>query len=80
MISKSNKNIGYKILLGVGLILLLCYLGGLFYIYKIQEYNPYYSAGADLDALIHSVLFLPPSALCLIVSLVLYIKQKSKLH
>lgn len=54
-----KKNIGSRILFGIGIILLMCYFGGLFYIYNIQEYNPYASAGADLDALIHSVLFYP---------------------
>ncbi|WP_099468652.1 hypothetical protein [Konateibacter massiliensis] len=73
---KMKKNIGSKILLGIGILLLMCYFGGLFYIYNIQEYNPYASAGADLDALINSVLFLPPTAICLILSLILYIKAK----
>ena len=46
-----------QILLVIGIALLVCYFGGLFYIYNIQEYSPYASAGADLDALIHSALF-----------------------
>lgn len=75
---KIKKNIWSKILLGIGIVLLMCYLGGLFYIYNIQEYNPYASAGADLDALIHSVLFLPPTVICLLLSLIIYIKSKSK--
>ena len=74
---KMKKNIGSRILLGIGIVLLLCYFGGLFYIYNIQEYNPYASAGADLDALIHSVLFLTPTTICLILSLILHIKQKT---
>lgn len=73
---KNNKNIGLRVLLGIGIILLMCYFGGLFYIYNIQEYNPYASAGAELDAIIHSVLFLPPAAICLIISLVLHKKAK----
>ena len=77
---KMKKNIGSIILLGIGIVLLMCYFGGLFYIYNIQEYNPYASAGADLDALIHSVLFLPPTAICLILSLVLHLKQKNNKH
>jgi hypothetical protein len=72
-----KKNIGSRILFGIGIILLMCYFGGLFYIYNIQEYNPYASAGADLDALIHSVLFLPPTAICLILSFILHIKAKN---
>jgi hypothetical protein len=77
---KMKKNIGSIILLGIGLVLLMCYFGGLFYIYNIQEYNPYASAGADLDALIHCVLFIPPTAICLILSLILHLKQNNNKH
>lgn len=73
---KMQKNIWSRTLLGIGMILLICYIGGIFYIYNIQEYNPYASAGADLDALIHSVLFLLPTVICLISSLILHIKSK----
>lgn len=76
MKSKMKKNTGSRILLGIGIVLLMFYLGGIFYIYNIQEYNPYASAGADLDALIHSLLFLPPTVICLISSLILHIKAK----
>ena len=76
MRSKMKKNIGSRILLGIGIILLICYFVGIFYIYNIQEYNPYASAGADLDALIHSILFLPPTVICLILSLILHMKSK----
>ncbi len=76
MRSKIKKHIGSRILFGIGIVLLMCYFGGIFYIYNIQEYNPYVSIGADLDALIHSVLFLPPTAVCLILSLILHIKTK----
>ena len=71
-----KKNIGSRILLGIGIILLICYFGGIFYIYNIREYSPYASAGADLDALIHSILFLPPTVICLILSLILHMKSK----
>jgi len=73
---KIKKNIGSRILLGIGIVLLMCYLGGLFYIYNIQEYDPYGSVGADIYALIHSVWFLPPTAICLILSLILHVKAK----
>ena len=76
MRSKIKKNINPRILFRIGIVLLMCYFGGIFYFYNIQEYNPYTSAGADLDALIHSVLFLPPTAICLILSLILHIKTK----
>lgn len=65
-----------RILLAVGAILLVCYVGGLIYFYNFQEYNPYASAGADVDALILSVLLLPPVIICLLVSLVLRLLDK----
>ncbi len=71
-----KKNVGSRILLGIGIVLLMCYFGGIFYIYNIQEYSPYASAGADLDAIIHSILFLPPTVICLILSLILHMKSK----
>ncbi len=71
-----KSNILAKVLLGIGIVLIACYFGGLFYIYNIQEYNPYASAGADLDAFIHSILFLSPAVICLILSLILHIKTK----
>ena len=65
-----------RVLFGIGIVLLMCYLGGIFYIYNIYEYSPYASMGPDFDALIHSVLFLPPTAICLILSLIFHIKEK----
>ena len=76
MRSKIKKNINPRILFRIGIVLLMGYFGGIFYFYNIQEYNLYASAGAALDALIHSVLFLPPTAICLILSLILHIKAK----
>ncbi len=73
-----KKHIGVWLLLGIGIILLMCYFAGLFYIYNIQQYSPYASAGADVDAFIHSILFLPPTVICLILSLMLHIKTKNK--
>ena len=48
----------------------------LYYIYNIQEYSPYASAGADLDALIHSVLFFNSN--CNMLHSISYITCKSK--
>ncbi|MCM0651105.1 hypothetical protein NBE98_22355 [Clostridium swellfunianum] len=76
MKSKIKIGIKVKILFGIGIVLLMCYFAGIFYIYNIQEYSPYASTGAELDVLIHSVLFLPPTAICLILSLILHIKTK----
>lgn len=71
-----NKLIWSRILLGIGIILLVCYVGGLIYFYNFHEYSPYASAGADVDALIQSVLFLPLTIICLLSSLVLRISHK----
>jgi hypothetical protein len=43
-----------------------------------EKDNPYASSGADLDALIHSVLFLTPTAICFIVSLIFHVKAKEQ--
>ena len=75
---KINKKIVSKILLIIGIVLLVCYLGGLFYIYNIQEYDPYASAGSDVDALIHSVLFLPLTTISMVASLILHLKAKKQ--
>ncbi len=73
---KTKKNIASRILLGIGIVLLIFYLGGIYYFYNIQVYKPYASAGPDVDALIHSILFIPPTIICLILSLILHIKDK----
>lgn len=71
-----KKFVWSKILLGIGIALLFCYVAGLIYFYNYVEYSPYASAGAELDALIHSVLVLPPTIICLLSSLILYIQHK----
>lgn len=71
-----KKLIWSRILFGISIVLLIGYIGGIIYLYNFCEYNPYASAGADGDALIHSVLFLPPTIICLIASLVLRILSK----
>ena len=48
MRSKIKKNINPRILFRIGIVLLMCYFGGIFYFYNIQEYNPYASAGLIL--------------------------------
>ncbi|MDF2822501.1 MAG: hypothetical protein K0R15_2949 [Clostridiales bacterium] len=74
-----KKIIWSRILLGIGILLLACYVGGIIYFYNFCEYNRYASAGADTDALIHSVLLLPPTIICFVSSLILRILfKKSK--
>lgn len=72
-----KKLIWSRILLGVGIALLVCYIGGIIYFYNFHAYNPYASAGApEIDTLISSVLLLPPTIVCLLTSLVLRIMHK----
>lgn len=73
-----KKIIWSKILLGIGVALLLLYVGGLIYFYNFVDYSPYASAGAELDALIHSVLVLPPTIICFLSSLIIYLLHKKK--
>ena len=72
-----NKIIWSKILFGIGIALFVCYIGGLVYFYNFNEYNPYASAGAETDAFIHSVLFLPPTVMCFVSSILLYFLHKN---
>lgn len=74
-----KKIIWSKILLGIGVALLLLYVGGLIYFYNFVDYSPYASAGAELDALIHSVLVLPPTIICFLSSLIIYLLHKKKI-
>lgn len=71
-----KKIIWSRILLGIGVLLLAYYVGGIIYFYNFCEYNRYASVGADIDALIHSVLLLPPTIICLVSSLILRILYK----
>lgn len=71
-----KKLIWSKFLFIGSIVLLICYVGGIIYFYNFCEYSPYASAGADLDALIHSILLLPPTIICLVSSLVLRILSK----
>jgi biotin transporter BioY len=73
------KIIWSRILLGIGVALLVCYVGGLIYFYNFVEYNPYASAGAETDAFIHSVLVLPPTIICFLSSFILWIQHKKSI-
>lgn len=72
-----KKIIWSRILFGIGVALLVCYIGGLIYFYNFNEYSPYASAGAETDAFIHSVLFLPSTLMCFMSSILLYILHKN---
>lgn len=67
-----------RILFGVGVVLLVFYVGGLIYFYNFQEYSPYGSFGPDIDAFIHSVLLLPTTIICILSSLILRILHRNK--
>jgi len=74
-----KKIIWSRVLFGIGALLLVCYIGGIIYFYNFCEYNRYASAGADIDALIHSVLLLPPTIICLVSSLILRMLYKKSI-
>lgn len=67
-----------RILFGVGVVLFIFYVGGLIYFYNFQEYSPYASYGPDIDAFIHSVLILPSTIICILLSLMLRILYRNK--
>ncbi|WP_249168579.1 hypothetical protein [Alkaliphilus sp. B6464] len=70
-----------KILFGIGTVLLICFLGGLVYITYDYNTNTAYTYGSTplyVYYYIHGFIFLLPSILCFIVSLVLKLKSKIK--
>ena len=71
-----KKIIWSRILLGIGISLFVFYVGGLIFFYNFAEYSIYASAGAETDAFIHSVFILPPTIICLLSSLLLWIQHK----
>jgi hypothetical protein len=75
------KSILAKVLFGVGTVLLVCFLGGLVYIhydYYTNTLPSYASYPISVPILIHGVIFLVPSILCFIMSLILRSKVKNK--
>lgn len=75
------KSILAKVLFGVGIILLICFFGGLVYLrhdYYTNTLPSYASTPLSVYNLIHGVIFLPPSILCFIMSLILRSKLKNK--
>jgi len=73
-----KKNIMARVLFGIGIVLLISYVGGLVYFNYFAHYSPYASAGANVDSFIHTVLFLPASILCLLLSIILHMKSISE--
>ncbi|WP_406242170.1 hypothetical protein [Tissierella carlieri] len=70
-----------KILFGIGIVLLICFFGGLAYIrddYYTNTITSYASTPLSVYNIIHGIIFLVPSILCFIVSLVLRSKSKNK--
>lgn len=75
------KPILSKVLFGVGIILLICFLGGLMYIhydYYTNTLPSYASYPISVPIIIHGVIFLTPSIICFIISRILRSKSKNK--
>ena len=69
----------WKVLLFIGAILLVCFLGGLVYIrydYYTNTLPSYASYPISVPIAIHGVIFLLPSIVCFILSLILRSKSK----
>lgn len=70
-----------KVLFGIGTLLLIIFLVGLVYIYYdyyAKTIFSYSSAGLSVYIIIHAVIFLVPSILCFIISLLLRSNSKNK--
>lgn len=68
------RSIIAKVLLVVGIVLLLCFFGGLVYLhydYYTNTLPSYASTPLYVYNIIHGVIFLVPSILCFIISLIL---------
>lgn len=72
------KPILSKILFCVGIVLLICFFGGLIYMYYDDKNTAfsYGSAPISLYYIIHGVIFLPSSILCIIIAFLLRSKSK----
>lgn len=74
------KSIFAKLLLIIGAILMIIFIGGLVYL-RYDYYtnsSPYASTPLSVYYWIHGFLFLVPSILCFILSLILRSKSKNK--
>lgn len=74
-----KKSIWPRVLFIIGIILLVCYIGGMVYIrydYFADPLNAYGSAPATLYYMLHSVFFLIPSLVCFLIACLLYRKNK----
>lgn len=70
-----------KVLFGVGTVLLVCFLGGLVYLYYnyyTNTFPSYASTPLSVYILMHGVIFLVPSILCFIMFLILSSRSKNK--
>ena len=78
MDKKRRESILIKILFSIGIILLICFLVGLVYI-RYDYYtnaSPYASTPLSVYNMIHGVIFLIPSIICLVIAMALRSKTK----
>lgn len=70
-----------KAIFGAGTVLLICFLGGLVYLYYDYYTNTlpsYASTPLSVYIIIHGVIFLVPSILCFIMFILLRSKERNK--
>lgn len=75
------KSILAKVLFCIGIILLICFFGGLVYLrydYYTNTLPSYSSTPLSVYNIIHGIIFLPLSILCFIVSFILRSRSKNK--
>lgn len=74
------RSIFVKILLIVGTVLMIIFIGGLFYLHYDYYTNssPYASTPLSVYYWIHGLFFLVPSLLCFLISLILRVHSKNK--
>ncbi len=75
------KSILAKVLFSIGIILLICFFGGLVYLrydYYTNTLPSYSSTPLSVYNIIHGIIFLPLSILSFIVSFILRSKSKNK--
>lgn len=73
------KSIVGKVFFGMGILLLICFFGGLAYMYYYQANTAftYGSTPQSVYNIIHGIIFLPPSIICFIISWVIRSKSNN---
>lgn len=79
MYKERMKSILAKVLFIIGILLLICFLGGLVYLrhdYYTNVISSYGSTPLHVYNIIHGVVFLVPSTICFVMAFLLNSKSK----